>query len=76
MTYRLTIQHDKNNNEKSVTIIDNKEDAKMEYLKSCEKDYFTQLERCRCGEWERITFQIEQGNMEKELNYVLNYVLN
>jgi hypothetical protein len=76
MTYRLTIQHDKNNDEKSVTIIDNKEDAKMEYLKSCEKDYFTQLERCRCGEWERITFQIEQGNMEKELNYVLNYVLN
>lgn len=72
MTYRLTIQHDKNNDEKSVTIIDNKEDAKMEYLKSCEKDYFTQLERCRCGEWERITFQIEQGNMEKELNYVLN----
>lgn len=41
MTYRLTIQHDKNNDEKSVTIIDNKEDAKMEYLKSCEKDYFT-----------------------------------
>lgn len=76
MTYRLTIQHDKNNDEKSVTIIDNKEDAKMEYLKSCEKDYFTQLERCRCGEWERITLQIEQGNMEKELNYVLNYVLN
>lgn len=71
MTYRLTIQHDKNNDEKSVTIIDNKEDAKMEYLKSCEKDYFTQLERCRCGEWERVTFQIEQGNMEKELDYVL-----
>lgn len=72
MTYRLTIQHDKNNDEKSVTIIDNKEDAKMEYLKSCEKDYFTQLEQCRCGEWERIMFQIEHGNMEKELNYVLN----
>lgn len=72
MTYRLTIQHDKNNDEKSVTIIDNKEDTKMEYLKSCEKDYFTQLEQCRCGEWERIMFQIEQGNMEKELNYVLN----
>lgn len=71
MTYRLTIQHDKNNDEKSVTIIDNKEDAKMEYLKSCEKDYFTQLEQCRCGEWERIMFQIEQGNMEKELDYVL-----
>lgn len=71
MTYRLTIQHDKNNDEKSVTIINNKEDAKMEYLKSCEKDYFTQLERCRCGEWERVTFQIEQGNMEKELDYVL-----
>ena len=72
MTYRLTIQHDKNNDEKSVTIIDNIEDAKMEYLKSCEKDYFTQLEQCRCGGWERIMFQIEQGNMEKELNYVLN----
>lgn len=71
MTYKLTIQHDKNNDEKSVTIIDNKEDAKMEYLKSCEKDYFTQLERCRCGEWEKIMFQIEQGNMEKELDYVL-----
>lgn len=71
MTYRLTIQHDKNNDEKSVTIIDNKEDAKMEYLKSCKKDYFTQLEQCRCGEWERITFQIEQGNMEKELDYIL-----
>lgn len=40
MTYRLTIQHDKNNDEKSVTIIDNKEDAKMEYLKSCEKRLF------------------------------------
>jgi hypothetical protein len=72
MKYRLTIQPNKNNNEKSVIIIDNKEDAKMEYLKSCEKDYFTQLERCRCGEWERIMFQIEQGNMENELNYVLN----
>ena len=43
----------------------------MEYLKSCNKDYFTQLEQCRCGEWERIMFQIDQGNMEKELDYVL-----
>lgn len=65
MKYRLTIQPNKNNNEKSVIIIDNKEDAKMEYLKSCEKDYFTQLERCRCGEWERIMFQIEQGQYGK-----------
>ena len=38
---------------------------------SCKKDYFTQLEQCRCGEWERIMFQIDQGNMEKELDYVL-----
>ena len=71
MEYRLTVQHNKNDNEQSVTIINNREDAKTEYLKSCEKDYFTQLERCRRGEWERITFQIEQGNMEKELDYVL-----
>ena len=71
MKYRLTVQHNKNNNEQSVTIINDREDAKTEYLKSCEKDYFTQLERCRCGEWERITFQIELGNMEKELDYVL-----
>lgn len=76
MKYRLTVQHNKNDNEQSVTIINDREDAKTEYLKSCEKDYFTQLERCRCGEWERIMFQIEQGNMEKELEYVLNYVLN
>lgn len=71
MKYRLTIQPNKNNNEKSVIIIDNKEDAKMEYLKSCEKDYFTQLERCRYGEWKRVMFQIEQGNVEKELDYAL-----
>ena len=71
MKYRLTVQHNKNNNEQSVTIINDREDAKTEYLKSCEKDYFTQLERCRCGEWARLTFQIEQGNMEKELDYVL-----
>lgn len=71
MAYRLTIQRNKSDNKKSITIINNKEDAKMEYLKSCKKDYFTQLEQCRCGEWERITFQIDQGNMEKELDYVL-----
>mgnify|MGYP004506719181 CR=1 FL=1 len=76
MTYRLTVQHNKSDNEQFVTIINDKEDAKMEYLKmeylkSCKKDYFTQLERCRCGEWERIMFQIEQGSVEKELDYVL-----
>lgn len=71
MTYRLTVQHNKSDNEQSVTIINDKEDAKAKYLKSCEKDYFTKLEQCRCGEWERIMFQIEQGNTEKELDYVL-----
>ena len=76
MEYRLTVQHNKNDNEQSVTIINDREDAKTEYLKSCEKDYFTQLEQCRCGEWERIMFQIEQVNMVKELDYVVNYVLN
>ena len=45
MTYRLMVQHNKSDNEQSVTIINDKEDAKMEYLKSCKKDYFTQLER-------------------------------
>lgn len=49
MKYRLTVQHNKNDNEQSVTIINDREDAKTEYLKSCEKDYFTQLERCRCS---------------------------
>lgn len=71
MEYRLTVQHNQSDNEQSVTIINYKEDAKMEYLKSCKKDYFTQLERCRSGEWERIMFQIDQGNAEKELDYVL-----
>lgn len=41
MEYRLTVQHNKNDNEQSVTIINDREDAKTEYLKSCEKDYFT-----------------------------------
>lgn len=71
MKYRLTVQHAKNDNEQYVTIINDKEDAKTEYLKSCNKDYFTKLDRCRCGEWERIMFQIEQGNIEKELDYIL-----
>ena len=29
-------------------------------------------EWCRCGEWERIMFQVEQGNVEKELDYILH----
>lgn len=36
MEYRLTVQHNKNDNEQSVTIINDREDAKTEYLKSCE----------------------------------------
>lgn len=71
MKYRLTVQHNKSDNVQFVTIINNREDAKAEYLKSCEKDYFTKLEWCRYGEWERVMFQIEQGNVEKELDYAL-----
>lgn len=35
MKYRLTVQHNKSDNVQFVTIINNREDAKAEYLKSC-----------------------------------------
>ena len=72
MKYRLTTQHYKSDSEQNVTITECKEDVKKTYLDSCRKDYFTLLERCRCGEWERIMFQLEQGNVEKELDYILD----
>lgn len=72
MKYRLTTQHNKFDSEQNVTITECKEAVKQTYLDSCRKDYFTLLERCRCGEWERIMFQLEQGNVEKELDYILD----
>lgn len=72
MKYRLTTQHYKSDSEQNVTITECKEDVKQTYSDSCRKDYFTLLERCRCGEWERIMFQLEQGNVEKELDYILD----
>ena len=59
MKYRLITQHNKSDSEQNVTITECKEDV-------------TLLERCRCGEWERIMFQFEQGNVEKELDYILD----
>ena len=72
MKYRLTTQHNKSDSEQHVTITECKEAVKQTYLDSCRNDYFTLLERCRCGEWERIMFQLEQGNVEKELDYILD----
>lgn len=65
MKYRLITQHNKSDSEQHVTITECKEAVKQTYLDSCRNDYFTLLERCRCGEWERIMFQLEQGNVEK-----------
>ena len=50
MKYRLTTQHNKSDSEQNVTITECKEAVKQTYLDSCRKDYFTLLERCRCGE--------------------------
>ena len=72
MKYRITTQRNKSDSEQSITTTASVEDAKQKYLDSCKKDYFTLLERCRCGEWERIMFQIEQGDVEKELDYILH----
>lgn len=72
MKYRITTQHSQNDSEQTITTTDIEEDAKRLYTNSAEKDYFSLLERCRCGEWERVTFQIGQGDTEKELDYVLN----
>lgn len=52
MKYRLITQHNKSDSEQHVTITECKEAVKQTYLDSCRKDYFTLLERCRCGEWE------------------------
>ena len=71
MKYRLIKQHNNCDSEQNVTITEFKEAVKQTYLDSCRKDYFTLLERCRCVEWERIMFQFEQGNVEKELDYIL-----
>lgn len=72
MKYRISTQRNKSDSEQNILITDNEEDVKRRYLNSCKKDYFTLLERCRCGEWERIMFQVEQGNVEKELDYILH----
>lgn len=72
MKYRITTQHSRSDSEQTITTTDIKEDAKRLYVNSAENDYFSLLERCRCGEWERVTFQIDQGNVEKELDYILN----
>lgn len=76
MTYRITTQHNKSDSEQNIVITNIMEDAKNRYLDSCKNDYFTLLERCRCGEWERIMFQFEQGNVEKELDYILQLSWN
>ena len=72
MKYRITTQYKEGSSEQTVTTTEIKEDAKKMFLESNKHDYFTLLERCVCGEWERVTFQIEQGNTEKELDYILN----
>ena len=72
MKYRITTQHLKSDSKQTITTTNIKEDAKKLYINSAKNDYFTLLEQCRCGEWERITFQIGQGDTEKELNYILN----
>ena len=71
MKYRLTTQHNKSDSEQNVTITECKEAVKQTYLDSCRKDYFTLLERCRCGEWERIMFQLEQGNSFTDSSFFL-----
>ena len=72
MKYRITTQHLKSDSEQTITTTDIREDANKLYINSAENDYFTLLEQCRCGEWERVIFQIGQGDIEKELDYVLN----
>lgn len=73
MKYRITTQHLKSDSEQKITITDIREDAKKLYISSAENDYFTLLERCSWGEWKRVTFQISQGDTEKELEYSLNH---
>ena len=72
MKHRITTHHSQNASEQTITTTNTIKDAKRLYTNSAEKDYFSLLERCRCGEWERVTFQIGQGDIEKELDYVLN----
>ena len=70
MKYRVTKKRNKSGKEKTL-ITDEIEKAEKEYLSSCETNYFTLLEKYNNGKWERILFQIEQGNIEKELEYVI-----
>lgn len=76
MEYRLTVQHNKNDNEQSVTIINDREDAKTEYLKSCEKIILRNQSSADAESGKESCFKQNKGNMEKELDYVVNYVLN
>lgn len=71
MKYRITSQHLKSDREQTIMKTAIKEDAIKFYINSAKNDYFTLLERFRCGEWERVTFQIAQGDIEKELEYAL-----
>ena len=54
MTYRITTQHNKSDSEQNIVITNIEEDAKKRYLDGCKNDYFTLLERHRCGEWEKL----------------------
>lgn len=72
MKYRITTQHLESDSEQIVIIIYTSEDAKRLFLNSAENDYFSLLEQYKDGKWERVTFQIGQGDIEKELDYAIN----
>lgn len=72
MKYRITMQHLKSDSEQIIITTYASTDAKRLFSNSAENDYFSLLEQYKDGKWERVTFQIGQGDIEKELDYAIN----